>query len=77
MQFENIPITLQIGKNGLNENVLKEIDKQLKARKVIKIKFLKSAFENDDRFSLAERIVETSNSEVLQFIGNTLVIRKK
>jgi RNA-binding protein YhbY len=33
---------IRIGKNGINENIINEINKQLLKHKLIKIKFLKS-----------------------------------
>ncbi len=44
--------TINIGKKGLNENVLKEILRQLKSKKIVKVKFLKNIVEVKDREEL-------------------------
>ncbi len=52
---------INIGKKGLNENVLKEILRQLKSKKKIKVKFLKN-------------IVEVKNKEELKSMFNTIFL---
>lgn len=68
--------TVQIGKNGLTETVIEEIKKQLKDKKLIKIKFLKGALEAKDKKELAKEIVEKTNSKAVLFVGFSLTIYK-
>jgi RNA-binding protein len=64
---------MQIGKNGLTEGTINEINRQLKIKKTIKIKFLKSYPINEGR--LNEILVPTKAILVSQ-IGNTVVLHK-
>ena len=41
--------TIRIGKSGITESQIEEIKKQLKKRKLIKIKFLRSFIESNDK----------------------------
>ncbi len=43
---------INIGKKGLNDNVLKEILRQLKSKKKVKVKFLKNIVEVKDKEEL-------------------------
>ena len=64
---------LQIGKSGVNEGVMKEIKRQLKINKTIKIKFLKSYPLNEG--AMNEILVQTKAVLVSQ-VGNTAVLHK-
>lgn len=64
--------SMQIGKDGLNENSLTQISQMLEANELIKIKVL----QNSD-FSareLCEQILEKLGCEPVQVIGNTIVL---
>ena len=74
---QNLDVSLRIGKNGLNESVIDEIKLQLKKKKIIKIKMLKSAMEEKSKAELIKEIVERSNGELLKKVGNVIVLGKK
>ncbi len=65
---------IRIGKKGLNENIFREIAKHLRKKKIIKIKFLKSSFSNDEKESMVRQIESRTNSKALTQIGNTVTI---
>lgn len=65
-----IKLTLQIGKEGITDGVIKNLKGQLKKRKVVKVKFLKSAIE------LAKELVEKCNGKLVEIRRNTAVIEK-
>lgn len=67
---------VRIGKNGLTESIINEIKKQLKIRKLIKIKFLKSAIEDKDKRQFAEDIAKQTNSELIDSVGFTVTLYK-
>jgi len=69
--------TVRIGKSGLTQNIITEINKQLKNRKLIKVKFLKSALENTDKKQLAEQILENTDSILIEKVGFVIVLYKK
>lgn len=68
---------LRIGKSGLTQGVIEEINKQLQKKKLIKIKILKSALEGVDREELAKEISEKTYSSLIQQVGFVIVLYKK
>ena len=67
----------RIGKNGLTENTIKEIDKLLKKRKLIKIKLLKGSMEKSDRKEITKNLVDKTNSELIEQVGFVVVLYRK
>ena len=69
--------TLQVGKNGITQTFLTELDDRLKKNKIIKIKFLKnSPFSNrKEAFSSLEEKLESKVS-ILETRGWTVILRK-
>lgn len=68
-------ITMNIGKSGINENVIDEIKRQLKANEVIKLKFAKNI--SSQKQSYINKIIEKSNAKLIDLRGNVAVIFKK
>lgn len=71
----NTPAIFQVGKNGIEENMLISIKQALEARELIKISVLKSCSA-----PLEEIILDTlayTRAELVQKIGKTFVIYKK
>ena len=68
---------IRIGKSGLTENVISEIKKQLTKRKLIKVKFLKSALGDMKRKDFAKEIAEKTDSELIHQVGFVVVLNKK
>lgn len=66
---------MQIGKNGITENVLKQIDDALESRELIKIKVLDNSFIKAK--SAAEEIVAAVGAEYVQSIGNKFIIYRQ
>jgi RNA-binding protein len=68
----------QIGKSGLSENLLKQLDDALEARELIKINVLENSGE--DVKSLGNTIVDSINAVCVQTVGNKITLyraRKK
>lgn len=68
----------QIGKSGISENFIKQVNDALEARELIKIHVLETAPENIK--SLGQQISSSTNSIFVQAIGNKLTFyraRKK
>lgn len=65
----------QIGKNGLTEAILAQIDEALEARELIKVSVLQNCEE--DKKDIAEQIGAYKQIEVVQIIGNTIVIYRE
>ena len=64
------PVVL-IGKHGITDGTIESINRVLKARELIKIKFREF---KDEKLSLSEKIVELTNSQVVGVIGHTVII---
>lgn len=67
---------LQIGKSGI-EAVVDELRTQLKNKKLIKVKFLKTALHDEDKYEMAEKLANMTGSELIEVRGNTAVFRRK
>ncbi len=68
--------TLRVGKSGM-EPVVEELKTQLKNKKMVKVKFLKTAFIEAGKKELAEKLANMTDSELVEIRGNTAVFRRK
>ena len=66
---------MQIGKDGITENVLNGVYLLLEARELVKIKMLKNC--DYETKSLANEIAQKLDAEVVQVIGNIFILYKK
>ncbi len=66
---------IQIGKDGISPETVKNIDDALKARELIKINVQKNCFE--DLHELANTAAERTRSDVIQVIGRRFVLYRK
>jgi len=67
--------TLIIGKNGW-ESIIEEFKKQIKKRKIIKVKLLKSARTLPTK-EIAENIANRTGSKIVGIRGNQIVFYKE
>lgn len=65
----------QVGKGGVNPNLIKQIYDALEARELIKVSVLNNSLEDTD--SAAEKIVSRTKAELVQVIGHTIVLYKE
>jgi len=65
----------QVGKGGVNENMVKQIADALEARELIKVSILQNCDEDKD--SVAEQFVKGTRAELVQIIGNIIVLYKE
>lgn len=65
----------QVGKGGINENMLEQIDNALEARELIKLRTL----ENSDFFAreAAETIAEELGADVVSVVGSRFVLYRE
>lgn len=68
---------VRIGKNGLTEGTVNEIKTQLKKKKLIKIKLLKSFIQDQNKKELTKKIESLTDSEIIESVGFILVLYKK
>ena len=74
----SVTAILQIGKNGINDNLIKQVDDALEARELIKVSVLETAPE--EKRILAEDLASSPNSILVQIVGNKITLyraRKK
>lgn len=71
----NLDPAIQIGKNGLTENFIKQVDQLLESKEIVKINVLKNCFEEPS--DIARSLVEELNAEFVQTIGRKVVIYRE
>ena len=71
-----IDTILQIGKDGIGENLIKQADDALEARELIKGRVLDNNLESDARLA-AEELAKATRSEVVQVIGTKFVLYRE
>ncbi|MHA2289827.1 MAG: YhbY family RNA-binding protein [Promethearchaeota archaeon] len=70
--------SLQVGKNGLSDSFLIELENRLKTEKTVKIKFLKnSPYGSRQEAILALKGVQNNKFEVIETRGWTATLLKK
>ena len=64
---------MQIGKNGITQGVIDQLEHELDERELVKIKFLKSGL-TDDKKVLAQELATKTQAKVVQVIGHTIIL---
>ncbi|MBR9699029.1 YhbY family RNA-binding protein [Candidatus Woesearchaeota archaeon] len=77
IKAKGLPTTMRIGKSGLNEGVINELQLQLKRKKMVKVKILKPAFEHLTKAELKKMLEDKTNSTIIHSIGNVFVLKHK
>lgn len=65
----------QVGKNGITESFIKQVEDALEARELIKIKVLNNSLL--DATEVASQIAKEIDAEFVQSIGNKFVLYKE
>lgn len=67
--------SLQVGKDGLTDAILEELDVQLEHKELVKI----SVLENSPVFveEIVDKILEETKAEFVQLIGSKLIIYRE
>ena len=71
-----IDTIVQVGKDGISENLIKQVDDALEARELIKGRVLDNNIEYDARLA-AEELAKATRSEVVQVIGSMFVLYRE
>ncbi|NLK07216.1 MAG: ribosome assembly RNA-binding protein YhbY [Firmicutes bacterium] len=66
---------IQVGKAGVGDNLIVQIDEALEARELVKIRFLQNIEEEPQE--LAETLANLTKSEVVQRIGGVVVLYRR
>lgn len=65
----------QVGKGGVNENMVKQIAEALEARELIKVSILQNC--EIDKEEITKQLCKEINAELVQMIGKTIVLYKE
>lgn len=65
----------QVGKHGLSENFIKQVDEALETRELIKIKILQNSLLEPKETAL--ELVDKTNAEFVQSIGSKFVLYRE
>lgn len=65
----------QLGKSGVTENFIKQIETSLETREIIKVKVLKNSFL--DATEVANQIADEVNAEFVQSMGSKFVLYRE
>ncbi|WP_406535341.1 YhbY family RNA-binding protein [Methanobrevibacter sp.] len=68
-------MTINIGKGGVNENVINEIKRQLEANELVRIKFAKNIARDKDKY--IDEIITQTKAKLIDVRGHVAVIYKK
>lgn len=74
-QAHHLNPIFQVGKGGVNENMIKQIRDALEARELLKVSVLQNCEEDKD--TVANELVAGTRAELVQIIGNTIVLYKE
>ncbi|MFU0791400.1 ribosome assembly RNA-binding protein YhbY [Cerasibacillus sp. JNUCC 74] len=65
----------QVGKIGVNQNMVTQIEDALEKRELLKVSILQNCLE--DKTIVAEQLAEGTGAEIVQIIGNNIVLYKE
>ena len=65
----------QVGKGGVNDNMIKQIADALEARELLKVSILQNC--DVDKDTVANELVKGTRAELVQIIGHTIVLYKE
>ena len=71
----NIDPIFQLGKNGLTENFVRQVDDALKVREIVKVNVLKNSVL--DPTEVASQLAEDLKAEFVQSIGRKFVLYRQ
>ncbi|MBT4540964.1 YhbY family RNA-binding protein [Candidatus Woesearchaeota archaeon] len=74
---KNLLALVRIGKSGISDNVVVEVNKQLKLHKLVKVKLLKSCLAEGNRKSIAKELALATSSELILVQGGVVTLYKE
>ena len=69
----NLDTIVHVGKDGIGDNLVKQVNDALEARELIKGRVLENNMEYDARLA-AQELAKATRSEVVQVIGSKFVL---
>ncbi len=71
----HLSAVVQVGKDGVTDAVLRQLDEQLAAHELVKVKV--GTESPEDRFEAAERLGEAAGAQIAQSLGRTVLVYRK
>jgi RNA-binding protein len=71
----HLSVIVQIGKEGVTDPVIRQLDEALYAHELVKLKINTEAPE--DRFEVADALAERSGAQVVQILGRTILVYRR
>ena len=68
--------TIRIGKSGISESLIAEINEQLASKTIVKIKINRGLFDKNDIAEVWNHIAISTNSTIISSRGNVCVVWK-
>jgi len=65
----------QVGKNGVTESFTDQFDDILEKRELVKVSVLQNCMEDKD--SIVESLISATDAELVQVMGNTIVLYRE
>lgn len=69
-----IPVTLHVGKNGITYSLIEELREQIRTKRVVKVKMLRSS---GGRKEVAAELAERTGAELVEVRGLTVILKRK
>lgn len=66
---------IQVGKGGVNDNVVRQVDEALEARELIKVRVLQNCLEEPK--GVGEVLAEETKAELVQVIGRNMLLYRE
>lgn len=66
--------TIWVGRNGVTDQLVKEVLKQLDKNDIVKMKILKSAVKSENAENVIHRLVQKTDSTLIDQRGHILVL---
>lgn len=73
-ESHHLKAILQVGKGGVSENLVQQVDEALEAREMIKLSVLQNCEE--DKNDVAAQLAERTGAQIVQVIGSTMILYK-
>jgi RNA-binding protein YhbY len=72
----SLPVTIRIGKSGLTDAVVVELNGQLTSRSLVKVKVNRGLFQREDLKRVWQHLADETSSQLIFVRGNVAVFWK-
>ena len=76
-EFSMEKATVRIGKGGVTQQLLEEIDRRLEKNEIVKVKILKSALAERKAKEIASKVAEKTEASLVEVRGHTFILYRR